>query len=295
MLPEFDLLRPTTLPEALEILTKGGPDVTPLAGGTNVIVDMRAGHRSPRALLDLGKVAELRTIRTQDGHIWVGGGTTIADLLNHPLIAEHGALLREAAAHLGNPLIRNRATLAGNLVDASPAADTAPPLLILDAEVELVSSKGTRRLSLEDFLVGPNETLLRSEELLVAVRWPIPPPQSSGGFRKIGLRKAGACSVVTAAVMVTWNGNHVCHEARIGLGAVAPKPIRPHAAEKALRGQPLTEQVIAEAARLSAEATSPIDDVRGSADYRKRVVEVVVRRLLKTVAAGGEKDSWNQK
>jgi CO/xanthine dehydrogenase FAD-binding subunit len=288
MLPEFDLLRPTTLPEALEMLAKGAPDVTPLAGGTNVIVDIRAGHRSPRALLDLGKLKELRTIQTEDGHIVVGGGTTIADLLNHPLIAEHGTPLREAAANLGNPLIRNRATLAGNLVDASPAADTAPPLLTLDAEVELASSEGTRRLSLEDFLVGPNETLLRPEELLVTVRWPIPPPQSSGSFRKVGLRKASACSVVTAAVMVMWNGNGVCKEARIGLGAVAPKPIRPHAAEEALRGQPLTEQVITEVARLSAEASSPIDDVRGSAGYRKRVTEVLVRRLLATMTTTGE-------
>ena len=290
MLPEFDLLRPTTLPEALEMLAKGAPDVTPLAGGTNVIVDMRTGHRRPRALLDLGKVGELRTIRTEDGHVFVGGSTTITDLLDHPLIAEHGAPLREAAAKLGNPLIRNRATLAGNLVDASPAADTAPPLLTLDAEVELASSEGTRRLSLEDFLVGPNKTLLRPEELLVAVRWPIPPPQSSGGFRKVGLRKASACSVVTAAVMVTWNGNGICQEARIGLGAVAPKPIRPHTAEEALRGQPLTEQVIAEAARLSAEASSPIDDVRSSADYRQRVTEVLVRRLLTTMTTIGEKD-----
>jgi carbon-monoxide dehydrogenase medium subunit len=175
-------------------------------------------------------------------------------------------------------------------VDASPAADTAPPLLTLDAEVELASSKGTRRLALEDFLVGPNETLLRPEELLVAVRWPIPPPQSSGGFHKIGLRKASACSVVTAAVMVTWNGDGICQEARIGLGAVAPRPIRPQAAEEALRGQALTAKAIAEAARLAAEATSPIDDIRGSADYRQRVVEVLVRRLLTTMTTTGEKD-----
>jgi carbon-monoxide dehydrogenase medium subunit len=290
MLPDFDLLRPATLPEALEMLAKGAPDITPVAGGTNIIVDMRAGHRSPRALLDLGKVKELRGIQTESGHVVVRGGTTITDLLNHPLIAEHGAPLREAAANLGNPLIRNRATLAGNLVDASPAADTAPPLLILDAEVELSSSKGTRRLALEDFLVGPNETLIRPEELLVAVRWPIPALQSSGAFLKIGLRKASACSVVTAAVMVTWNGNGVCKEARIGLGAVAPKPIRPHAAEEALRGQALTEQTIAKAARLAAEATSPIDDVRSSADYRRRVVEALVRRLLTTTTVTGEKD-----
>jgi CO/xanthine dehydrogenase FAD-binding subunit len=275
MLPEFDLLTPRTLPEALEMLAQGAPEVVPLAGGTNLIVDMRGGHHRPKVLMDLGKLEELRGVRVDDGYVVVGGGTTIAAMLADPLVAEHGAPLKQAAAALGNPLVRNSATLAGNLVDASPAADTAPPLLVLNAEVELASQEGKRRLSLEDFIVGPNKTLLRPEELLVAVRWTVPPPHSTGAFHKIGLRKASACSVVNAAIMVG-PGPTI----RIALGAVAPRPIRARAAEDALRGQSLTPETITQAARLAAEATSPIDDVRGSAEYRRRAAEALVRRLL---------------
>lgn len=285
MLPEFELLTPQTLPEALEMLAEGAPDVVPLAGGTNVIVGLREGHYRPKVLMDVSRLSELRGVRRENDHVVVGGGTTIAELLTDPLIVEHGAPLREAAAAHGNPLVRNRATVAGNLVDASPAADAAPPLLVLDAEVELVSQAGTRRVPLEEFIVGVNETLLGPRELLVAIRWPVPPPHSAGGFYKIGLRKGTACAVVNAAVMIECDvgaglAPARCRQARIALGAVAPAPIRAYAAEDSLRGQPLTAEVIAQAARLSAEATHPIDDVRGSAAYRRRIAGVLVGRLL---------------
>jgi CO/xanthine dehydrogenase FAD-binding subunit len=243
-------------------------------------VNMRDSHLRPKTLMDLGRLEELRGVRVDDGYVVVGGGTTIAALLTDSLVAEHGAPLRQAAAALGNPLVRNRATLAGNLVDASPAADTAPPLLVLNAEVELASQERMRRLPLEDFIVGPNETLLQPQELLVAVRWPVPPPDSVGAFYKIGLRKASACSVVNAAIMV---GTELVSAPRIALGAVAPRPIRVHAVEDMLRGQSLTPKTIAQAARLAAEATSPIDDIRGSAEYRRRAAEALVRRLLTEV------------
>lgn len=286
MLPEFNLLMPETLSEALEMLAKGAPDIVPLAGGTNVIVNLRESRPKHKVLMDVSRLSELRGIRQENGHVVLGGGTTIAELLTDPLIAAHGAPLRQAAAVLGSPLVRNRATVAGNLVDASPAADTAPPLLVLDAEVELVS-QGTRRwVPLEEFIVGANQTLLQPQELLVTIRWPVPPPRSEGAFHKRGLRKALACSVVTAAVMVQCDHDGRCQQARIALGAVAPRPIRPHEAEDVLCGQALTDEVIVEAARLSAAATSPIDDVRGSADYRRRVVPVLVRRLLEQVAGG---------
>jgi carbon-monoxide dehydrogenase medium subunit len=285
MLPEFDLFMPKTLPEALEILAERGSDVAPLAGGTNVIVDLRNRPHYRRALMDVSRLAELRGIRRENGHIVMGGGTTIAELVTDPLIAKHGAPLRQAAAVLGSPLVRNRATVAGNLVDASPAADTAPPLLVLNAEVELASQDGCRCMPLDEFMVGVNETRLRPQELLLTIRWPVPPPSSVGVFRKLGLRKALACSVVSAAVMVEGDESDRCRQARIALGAVASRPMRPHAAEDMLRGLPLTSEVISQAARLSVQATYPIDDIRGSAAYRQRVVEVLVRRLL-TEAAG---------
>jgi len=266
------------------MLAEGAPDVTPLAGGTNLIADIRGGRHRPRVLMNIAGLDELRGIRQEDGHLVVGGGVTIAELLDDPLIARHASVLREAAAVFANPLVRNRATVGGNLVDASPAADTAPPLLVLDAMVELVSKEGSRHVPLEEFMVGVRETLRQPQELVTAVRWPVSPPHSAGAFHKVGLRKAAAISVLSAAVMVESDQSGRCRQARIALGAVAPRPIRAHAAEDLLRGQPLTPESIAEAARLSTDATSCIDDIRGSAAYRQRVVEVLVRRLLTKVA-----------
>jgi CO/xanthine dehydrogenase FAD-binding subunit len=168
----------------------------------------------------------------------------------------------------------------GNLVDASPAADTAPPLLALGAEVELMSQTVTRRVPLAEFFTGPNETRRLPRELLVGIRWPLPPRGSIGAFYKIGLRNALACSVISVAVMVEHGDAGVCRQARIALGSVAPTPIRARAAEGVLRGQTLTEHVIAEAGRLSAEVTQPIDDVRSTAGYRRQMASVLVRRLL---------------
>ena len=291
MLPEFDLLMPKTLSEALDMLAEGAPDAMPLAGGTNLIVDLRGGgvlrpsqglHR-PGVLVNVAGLDELRTIRRENGHVVVGGGVTIAELLEAPLIAEYAPLLKQVAAVFANSLVRNRATVGGNLANGSPAADTAPPLLVLGAEVELASKEGTRRVGLDEFFVHVRETVRRPDELLTAVRWPAPAPGSVGAFRKLALRKADAISVVSAAVMVEPDENGHCGQARIALGAVAPTPIRARLAEEALRGEALTAETIARAARLAAEAVSPIDDIRGSADYRQRVVEVLVRRLLAEV------------
>jgi len=284
MLPEFDLLRPNTLPEALAMLAEHAPDVMPLAGGTNVIVELRDSHKSPKMLMDVGKLRELCGIRRDDGHIIIGGGTTIAELLTNRLIAEHGLPLQQAAAKLGNPLVRNRATVAGNLVNASPAADTAPPLMALSAEVELTSQAGSRRVPLAEFIVGVNKTSIRPDELLTAIRWPTPPTRSAAGFYKIGLRKADACSVINAAAMIVWDEDDRCQQARIAIGAAAPKPVRAREAEAALQGQPLTDDVIAEAAQLAAQVTQPIDDIRGTAAYRRRMAKVIVRRLLTSIA-----------
>jgi carbon-monoxide dehydrogenase medium subunit len=284
MLPEFDLLRPHNLPEALAMLAEQGPDLVPLAGGTNLMVELRDGQRAPKRLMDVGRLRELRGIRRDNGHLVVGGGTTITELLFHPLIVECGKPLRQAAALLGNPLVRNRATLAGNLANASPAADTAPPLLALGAEVELASRNGTRCMRLDELMVGVNKTLIRPDELLVSLRWVVPPARSAAGFYKIGLRKADACSVINAAVMVVWDESGRCRESRIAIGAAAPRPVRAPEAESALQGRPLKAGVIEEAAHLAAQATEPIDDIRGTAAYRRRMAEVIVRRLLTQIA-----------
>lgn len=284
MLPEFDLLRPRSLGEALAMLADQAPDVLPLAGGTNLIVELRDSQRSPRKLMDVSRLPELRGISREDGHIVIGGGTTMAELLTHSLIAEHGRPLQQAAAKLGNPLVRNRATVAGNLANASPAADTAPPLLVLGAAVDLASKNGARCIPLQEFMIGVNKTLLRPDELLMSIRWPVPPPRSAAGFYKIGLRKADACSVINAAAMAIWDEAGLCLQARIAIGAAAPQPVRAFEAEASLRGQPLRTDVIARAAQLAVRATQPIDDIRGTASYRQRMAEVMVRRLLVQIA-----------
>jgi carbon-monoxide dehydrogenase medium subunit len=273
------------LPEALEILADETLDVMPLAGGTNVIVELRERHWGHKVLMDVSRLDELQGIHQQNGHIVMGGGTRLADLLTDPLIAQHGLPLKQAAAVLGSPLIRNRATVAGNLVDASPAADTAPPLLILDAEVELVSQDGSRHVPLNAFFLGPNQTVRQPQELLVTIRWPMPSSKSLGAFHKIGLRKALACSVATTAVTMEMDDEGLCRNIRIALGAVAPTPMRAFAGEEALEGKRPTPEFIAEAARLSAQSTRPIDDVRATAAYRRLVVEVTTRRLLTQVSS----------
>ena len=233
MLPEFDLLHPKTIPEALAILAEHGADAMPIAGGTNVLVDLRAGKHQPRVLVDVARLPGLRGIQRDNGHLVIGGGTTISDLLFDPLVAQHAPALKEAAAVFANPLIRNRATVGGNLADASPAADTAPPLLALDAEVELASQGGTRRVPLVDFLVGVRKTLRRPDELLIAVRFPVPSSGTVSHFQKVGLRRADAISVLSAAVAVTCDAAGRCTAARIALGALAPRPLRATAAETA--------------------------------------------------------------
>ncbi len=280
MLPEFELLMPRTLPEALEMLAEHAPDVAPVAGATNLIPDMRGGRRRPRYVVNIASLPELQGIRQEDGHLVIGAAVTVAEVLDDPLVARFVPVLREAAAVLASPLIRNRATVAGNLANASPAADMAPPLLVLDAEVELASREGARQVPLKDFFVHVRRTVCQPHELVTAVRIPIPAPGSAATFYKIGLRNADAIAVVNGAVRVDRDGEGYCRTARIALGAVAPTPIRAWEAERALEGKRLTPEVITEVARRAAEATCPIDDLRGSAAYRRHIVGVIVRRML---------------
>jgi CO/xanthine dehydrogenase FAD-binding subunit len=289
MLPEFALLRPNSLDEALELLARYGPDARPIAGGTNLLVELRDEFAGPPILVDTGRLPELHGIEMIRGGLYVsiGGAVTIAELLKHPLITEHGVPLKQAAAVFASPLVRNRATVAGNLVDASPAADTAPPLLALAAEVELASTRGTRCAPLAEFFTGVRKTVRQPDELVTRVYW-LRAEKRAGAFHKFGLRRADAISVISAAVTATSNGDGRCHTATLALGAVAPRPIRVPEAERLLCEAVWTAELVAEAAHLAAEHTSPIDDIRGSAAYRKHITEVILRRLLSQVAPGGE-------
>jgi CO/xanthine dehydrogenase FAD-binding subunit len=286
MLPEFDLLTPFDLNEALAIMATD-ENIVPIAGGTNLVVDLRSNKRTPARLVNIGPLDELRHLYSKNGVIVIGGGCTLSQVLRSPEIQESALVLCEAARHFANPLIRNRATLGGNLVDASPAADTAPPLLVLDAEVLLTSSIGCRVIPINKFFTGVRKTCLGPGELLTEVRWHRPDSQAKFAFYKLGLRQADAISVVSVAVNITISEKGDCHFARIALGSVAPIPKRAYRAEEYLVGRVLDLSTAEEAGRIAADEVSPISDLRASAEYRKKIVKVLVHRLLLKVAGKG--------
>lgn len=283
MVPEFELVRPHSLDEALQVLAVNSPEVLPIAGGTNMMVDLRGERHKPKILVNIENLPELKGIRREDGHICAAGGVTIAELLKSDLVAETAPILKSACAVFANPLIRNRASVGGNLADGSPAADTAPSLLALDAEIELSNQKGKRRLPLDEFFIHVRRTARQPDELVTALRWPAPGPGTAYAFYKLGLRKADAISVVSVAVMIEVAAG-ICQKVRIALGSVAPRPLRAMNAEQLLTDKPLSQKLFEEAAVLTAEAISPISDLRASADYRRRVTSVLTRRMLEKAA-----------
>jgi CO/xanthine dehydrogenase FAD-binding subunit len=275
---EFDLLQPQNLADALDALAQNNAATRPLAGGTDMIVDIRAKRAQPDVLVALQNVNELRGVARANGHLRIGASTTIAEFLKNPLLTQHDAL-RQAASVFANPMIRNSATVAGNLGSASPAGDMLPPLLALDAQIELVSKNGTRTMPLQDFFLGPRKTARSADELISNIQLSTFNAPSASAFYKLGLRQADAISLVSVAVWLQRDGDTI-RDVRIALGAVAPRPLRATRAEEILRGQIFNETNLKESARVASEECAPIDDLRASANYRRRMVNVYVRRML---------------
>lgn len=279
MLPTFEFARPATLSEALEILD-AQPGACPVAGGTNLLVDARAGRLRPRMVVDIHALSELRGIEVVEGDIVIGTAVTVDELLQDPFIRERAAVLHSACLTFANPLIRRRATIGGNLVNNAPCADTAPALLVLDARVSLASVAGTRDLSLEEFLVEPFRTRRHENEILTAVRFPIPSPTSVARFRKLGLRKISCMAKVDVAVFADFDTHAICREARIALAAASPVALRVRDAETALVGAAMTDERIRYATTLAQQAALP----RSGSEYKQQVVSGLVRRLLTEIS-----------
>jgi len=285
---EFDFLAPKTLNAALRAIEARGRNYKLLAGGTNLIPDLREGNIRAQLVVDLGGIDTLKYIREEKGTVRVGALATIADLLNSPVIKKHAPVLWEAAYRFAGPLIRNRATVGGNLVDASPAADTAVPLLALKAQVKLQSLKEQRTVGLDKFFTGYQKTVIRPGEILVEVAFPIPGHGTKQGYHKLGRRNAMAISVASVAMVLRLNG-HACTDASIALGAVAPIPLRAKKAEALLLGKAVDEALARKCGGMAAASAKPIDDIRASAEYRRLLCEVLVRRILcRTLALESE-------
>ena len=277
-LPRFSLHRPATLGEALELM-KTLEEGRPIAGGTDLIVLLRDNAIRAKHLIDLGHVEELRYIREDDGVIHIGATATHSQLLRSELIAEKAPVLREAVASVGSVQIRNRGTLGGNLCNASPAADTAPPLLVLDAEATIASAEGSRSIPLKDIFAGPKLNSLGHGEILTEVRFPTPPTGSGSSFHKLGRRRGLTLAIVNAAAYLALNDD-VCRDARLVLGAVAAIPLRIQAVEEILKGERLSRRLIEEAASACRGLVEPVDDIRASAEYRRDMACVLARRAL---------------
>ena len=276
----FELEMPQDLAGALNALA-GGMDAktVPLAGGTNLIVDMRAKRERPDRVVGLGKVGELRGMEFGPERISIGGGTTVTDLLRSPEIAEAAPSLVDSSRLFAGLMVRNTATVAGNIACGSPAADLVPPMLSLDADVTLASVSGTRTLPLDEYFLGYKRDVRRPDELITRISWPRPLEPFVNTFYKLARRKGDAITVTGVALTLSV-ADGVCTRVRIALGAVAPIVFRAREAEAVLEGRALTPTLIAEAAAAATAASSPIDDVRASADYRLHTIEALTRRLV---------------
>jgi carbon-monoxide dehydrogenase medium subunit len=242
-----------------------------LAGGTDLLVKIKAGKLKPSVLIDLKKIPGLSGITTSGQSIEIGALTTVRDIETSPLIIEQLNMLSTAAGKLGSVQVRNRATIGGNLCNAAPSAETAPSLLCLEAETEIIGNRGVRRVPLENFFSGPGQTVLREGEFLHKIVLPIPTITTRGVYYKLSVRKAMDIAFVGVAVLVDITDEKI-NKVRIGLGAVSPTPMLVKEAENILVGQKLSLDLAKEVADVAAKACQPISDIRASAAYRREMV-----------------------
>jgi len=280
---------PRTLDEALEILRAG--NATVLAGGTDLMPQSRSGKLKLRpVLLNVRRIAGLSGIAAGEGIARIGALTTMTEIMDNEIVRGRLPVLAQAADHFASDQLRNAATLGGNICNASPAGDMLIPLLVLEAEVELASkpdgSLKTRTLPLRDFFTGPGRTRREPQELLTAVRIPLPPAGFVAKFYKTGSRPALDIAAISIGIGGLLKGGALTG-VRVAFGAVAPTPIRAPKTEAALEGRRLEESTIAAAAQAARDEVNPISDIRASGWYRKELVYNVMKRTLEDVAASG--------
>jgi CO/xanthine dehydrogenase FAD-binding subunit len=272
----FEYHAPATLPEALAILADFGGAARALAGGTDLLLKLKAERLAPSAVVNIKRVPQLHS-RVVNSHVSLGALTTLSELRASPTIRSRLPALATAAGTMASVQIRNLATLGGNLCNAAPSADLGPILMALEATALIAGPQGERELPLEEFFTGPGQTALLPGELLTAVR--IMPATGLSTYLKLAPRACMDIAVVGIGLALYLEAG-ICQRARIVLGAVAPTPLRARRAEEALVGQRLTAELIEHAAQLAGEAAQPIDDVRGTAWYRRRMVVTLTRRGL---------------
>ena len=276
----FEYFSPKTLTEAIDILLKYD-NARVMAGGTDLLLRLKEGVIKAEAVVGLKKIKELDhiTFNRKKG-LTIGATALLADVAKHRAIKKQYPSIALAAQKTANMQIRNMGTVIGNLCNASPSADNAPMLLVLDGELNIIGPDGKRKLMLQDFFKGPGITALGKHEIVISVDVPPLEPKTGTSYLTLSARSAVDCSAVGVGVKLTMDGD-TCKDAKIAVGACAPIPMRVQGAEKCLNDKPISEKQMEKAAKITAKAMSPIDDIRASAAYRSSVVEVLVKRALK--------------
>jgi len=272
---------PASLHEALETLKSYDGQAQIISGGTDIVPELKREIRQVKCLVDISGIEELKKVVPNSDNIKIGANVTHSEIASSSLILNKFPALAKAASVIGSPQIRHVATIGGNICSARPAADTIGPLIGYGAKVKMADNQGERWLPLEGLFTGPGETILRPNEILTEISMNSPYPETYSGYTKFGLRKALEIAIVSVTSVITFEQeSRKCKEARIVLGAVAPKFIRCLESEKVLTGNKITKESTAKAGALAAQGCQPISDIRGSAEYRRKIVEVLVKRAL---------------
>jgi aerobic carbon-monoxide dehydrogenase medium subunit len=276
----MDYFEPKTVSEALSVLAKHGAEAKVIAGGTDVMVDIKF-KEEPGSLVNIKKIPGLSGIRENGGSLRIGALTTIRDLETSALVRDKLPVLWEAAHQFASLQVRNTATIGGNICRASPSGETLAPLLVLEASAKCAFSDGEKNQPFTSFFQGPGKSVLGAKGLLTEIDVPYPAAGSKSVYLKHAVRGAMDIAMVGVAVQITPDaGKNTIQDIRIGLGAVAPTPIRAPKTEALLRGKPLTAALLKEAATLAGSESSPITDQRSSGEYRRWIVEALTRRGL---------------
>jgi len=281
-IPQIEYHRPTELTEALKLLAELKEGYRIIAGGTDLVPAARRGGVSlpnHTHIIDISSIKELDYIVKDDGMIRIGAVTRVSEIGVSTVIKEHVPIVADAASQLGSLQVRNLGTIGGNLCNASPAADTAPPLLVLDAKVNVRSIDGQRLVPVTELFTGPGKTILAPGEILAEIQIPITEATAGVCLIKLGRRNAFTLSIVSVATLVKVKDG-IFDDVRIALGAVAPTPIRASKAEEYLKGKRMSEQVIDEGAKIVAGEVKPISDVRASEEYRRDMSYILTKRAI---------------
>ena len=281
-IPNYELVTPGSLEDVLALLANEPGVWKPFAGGTDLMVLLEAAKLTHRNYINIWQLAELRGIEVDDDHVTLGALTTYTDVQAHPVLRDEFPMLCQAASETGGLAIQNRGTLGGNIVNASPAADSPPALLAYDAELELVSKQGSRRLPYQGFHTGYKQMRIRPDELLTRIRLPRNTAGATHYYRKVGTRKAQAISKVCLAAVGRKHDGHI-DDVRLAVGSVAPIVVRCVQTENALKGQKPDAATIKSAQASLLREISPIDDIRSTAKYRLKVASNLLADFVATL------------